>query len=51
MKSVRYDGPAVAVGRYLPGKVYEVEADEADRLIAVKGFTDVDAEEASAVKE
>jgi hypothetical protein len=38
---VRYDGHAVRVGEYLPGTVYEVDPAEAERLIAVKGFTEV----------
>ena len=51
-RRVRYDGPAVAVGKYLPGQVYEVDAEEAERLITVKAFTDADAETSEpAVKE
>ena len=37
---------AVACGDYLAGKPYEVEAGEGKRLIEIKGFKEITAEEA-----
>lgn len=43
-KWVQFDTPGiVAIGEYKPGIPYKVEAKEADRLIAVKGFYEVEA--------
>lgn len=42
-KWVQFDTPGiVAIGPYKPGTPYEVETEEADRLIEVKGFHEVD---------
>lgn len=52
MISIMFDAPGVqAIGTYEREKVYQVEANEAQRLIDVKGFKRVDDFAAAPVKE
>lgn len=48
-RRVRFDTPGVKViGPYLPGQVYDVPEQEAERLVKHKGFRYVDAAPAPA---